>query len=152
MQLTPNFSLAELTRTGSGHSNEPDEAGRKRLLLLCQEVLEPLRKLWGVPIRVNSGYRSPEVNKAIGGAKGSQHMSGEAADIVPVGISAEQAMYTLSLAVARGELPTLGQAIVYASGFIHVSIDIAQKPRQQLLRSDAAGGSGGPYRAYRAAP
>jgi uncharacterized protein YcbK (DUF882 family) len=151
MQLSPHFSLAELTRTSRDIPNEPDDAALTRLRLLCSEVLEPIRLLWGVPIRINSGFRSAAVNAAIGGAKGSQHLRGEAADVVPVGMSAEKAMEMLAKAVARGELPKLGQGIIYASGFLHVSIDIATKPRQQLLRSSAAGGSGGPYHAYRVA-
>ena len=151
MQLSPHFSLAELTRTSHDLPNEPDEAALARLRLLCSEILEPLRQLWGGPIRVNSGYRSAQVNAAIGGAKGSQHLRGEAADVVPVGMSAEKAMEMLAKAVARGEFPRLGQGIIYASGFVHVSIDSATKPRQQLLRSSASGGSGGPYRAYRMA-
>jgi len=150
MQISPHFSLAELTRTGTGLVNEPDEAAKRRLTLLCQEVLEPLRALVG-PLRVNSGYRSLEVNKAIKGAKRSQHMSGEAADVVPVSMSAEQAMGLLAEAVKRGDFPTLGQAIVYASGFLHVSIDVADKPRQQLLRCLADGGSNGEYVPYKGA-
>ena len=150
MQISPHFSLAELSRTSTSLDNTPDESSLKRLKLLCDEVLEPLRAIVG-PLRVNSGYRSPEVNKAIGGAKGSQHLRGEAADVVPVNLSAEQAMTLLTEAVHRGEFPTLGQAIIYASGFIHVSIDVATKPRRQLLRSLANGGSGGPYMPYQGA-
>lgn len=148
MQISPHFSLAELTRTGTGLPNEPDEASRKRLVLLCQEVLEPLRVLVG-PLRVNSGYRTLEVNKAIKGARGSQHLTGEAADVVPINVSAEQAMRLLAEAVERHEFPTLGQGIIYASGFLHLSIDLPTRPRRQLLRSLANGGSGGPYLEYR---
>jgi hypothetical protein len=43
--------------------------------------LDPVRELWGAPLRVNSGYRSPALNAAVGGAPSSQHMAGEAADI-----------------------------------------------------------------------
>ena len=150
MQISPHFSLDELTRTSTAHPNEPDEASRKRLKLLCDEVLEPLRLLVG-PLRVNSGYRSAEVNKAIGGAKGSQHLTGEAADVVPLNLSAEQAMLILAQAIYRGEFPTLGQGIIYASGFLHVSIDLPIRPRRELLRSLASGGSGGPYVVYRPA-
>ena len=49
--------------------------------LLCQKVLQPLRDKFGSAIIVNSGYRSPAVNKAVGGVPTSQHVRGEAADI-----------------------------------------------------------------------
>lgn len=48
---------------------------------LVDNVLDPLRQAWGRPIHVNSGYRCPALNKAVGGVAGSQHMRGEAADI-----------------------------------------------------------------------
>jgi len=51
------------------------------LTLLCEKVLEPLREGMKCPIRISSGYRSPELNKLIGGAKASQHNIGEAVDI-----------------------------------------------------------------------
>ena len=55
MLISPHFSLAELTHTGTGLPNEPDASARRRLALLCVEVLEPLRELWGDgPIKVNS--------------------------------------------------------------------------------------------------
>ena len=106
-----------------------------------------MRDLLGVPLRVNSGYRSAAVNRIIGGSKTSQHMQGLAADVVPVGMDAEEAMQMIAAEVRAGRLPRLGQAIIYASGFIHLSLD-AEKPRQQLLRSASRGGSGGPYTAY----
>jgi len=53
---------------------------------LCENVLEPARAVLG-PIRVNSGYRSKKVNSAVGGAWGSQHQFGQAADIIPLGIN-----------------------------------------------------------------
>ncbi len=51
------------------------------LKALCEEVLEPLRQWYGKPIIIGSGYRSPALNKAVGGVKNSQHMTGEACDI-----------------------------------------------------------------------
>jgi uncharacterized protein YcbK (DUF882 family) len=147
MNLSPHFTLAELTRTSSGHPNQPGTTELAALTQLCTELLEPLRVLWCGPIKINSGFRSQAVNQAIGGAKGSQHLKGEAADVVPP-IPAEEAMKRLNSAVQAGQFPGLGQAIVYRSGFLHISIDRNRAPRRQFLRSDAAGGSGGPYRAW----
>lgn len=63
-----------------GLDNTPPPDVRQNLLRLCDGLLEPLRELIGKPILVNSGYRSPEVNKAIGGSMTSEHMDGRAVD------------------------------------------------------------------------
>ena len=75
------FTIKELTKTNTGLDNAPDEQAIANLIQLVDNVLDPLRKLYGKPIRVNSGYRSEAVNKAVGGAKNSQHNYGFAADI-----------------------------------------------------------------------
>ncbi len=79
------FSLSELTRSATGSSlnidNTPPPSAVANLTALVDNVLDPLRKAWGNPITVNSGYRSPRLNAAVGGAASSQHLKGEAADI-----------------------------------------------------------------------
>jgi len=79
MNLSPHFTLAELTRTSSGQPNVPNAAEAKALVALCSSLLEPVRSKFG-PVSIHSGYRSKAVNEAIGGSKTSQHMKGEAAD------------------------------------------------------------------------
>ena len=139
--MTPHFTLAEFTRTGTGLPNEPMPSQVAALTSLCLHVLEPIRALLGVPLRVTSGFRSAQVNAAINGAAGSQHMRGEAVDFVPVGMDVETAMAR----IAAARIP-VDQLIVYPrGGFIHVSYAAGKAQRRQLLRSDAAGGSGGPY-------
>ena len=139
--MTPHFTLAEFTRTGTGLPNEPMPSHVAALTSLCLHVLEPIRTLLGVPLRVTSGFRSSAVNAAIKGAAGSQHLKGEAADIVPVGMDVETAMAR----IAAARIP-VDQLIDYPrGGFIHVSYAAGKAQRRQLLRSDAAGGSGGPY-------
>ena len=82
--LSPHFRLSEFTRSGAALrlrlENKPTPEAIDNLRLLCQHVLEPLRRRFGV-IRVTSGYRSPALNKAVGGATHSQHLTGQAADI-----------------------------------------------------------------------
>lgn len=81
MQLTKNFSLAELTATSTGIDNSPSKDVINSLLALAGNVLQPARERYGKAITVNSGYRSPAVNRRVGGAASSQHMTGQAADI-----------------------------------------------------------------------
>lgn len=85
MKLSKNFTLEELTRSATaqrqGIDNTPTDTARAQLSRLAQEVLQPLRDMVGVPLTITSGYRSPRLNKAVGGAATSQHLAGEAADI-----------------------------------------------------------------------
>ena len=85
MRLTEHFDLAELTRSATatrlGLMNVPPQTAVGNLRNLCQKVLEPLRQHLGKPIIVTSGYRSKELNKAVGGVENSQHLVGEAADL-----------------------------------------------------------------------
>lgn len=76
-----HFTLAEMLRTGTNLPNIPTWEVVDNLRALIENVLIPAREALGAPIHVNSGYRSPEVNKAVGGAKNSQHVLGEAADL-----------------------------------------------------------------------
>ena len=81
MKLSENFTLEELTATNSKFDNDPSQNELDALKLLVSKVLQPLRNLYGKPIKVNSGFRSVDVNKAVGGVNNSQHLKGEAADI-----------------------------------------------------------------------
>lgn len=79
------FTLKELTESSTAKqfniSNDPNETITQNLINLVNYILDPLREAWGSPIYVTSGYRSPELNKKVKGAKTSQHVLGQAADI-----------------------------------------------------------------------
>lgn len=79
------FTLGELCKSevavANRIENTPNNETIARINALMDECLDKVRELWGKPIGVNSGYRCYELNKAVGGAKNSQHMRGEAADI-----------------------------------------------------------------------
>ncbi len=75
------FTLAELIRTNRTIPNNPTELEKANIIELVENVLDPLRELYGKPIKVNSGYRSKLVNAAVGGEKISDHLYGFAADI-----------------------------------------------------------------------
>jgi hypothetical protein len=81
MNLSANFTLEEMTKSSAPYLNRPSTVERIALVQLCKNVLQPLRDWYGKAITVNSGYRSPLVNKHVGGAVKSQHTKGEAADI-----------------------------------------------------------------------
>lgn len=85
IQLTKHFYLSEFTKSSTASRNRIDNTPSlevvSNLQHLCQQVLEPLREWMNEPITISSGYRSPLLNKAIGGVSNSQHLTGEAADI-----------------------------------------------------------------------
>lgn len=85
MQLSKHYFLNDLTKSATadkkGLDNIPTIQVINNLSVLCEKVLEPIYAAFGKRARINSGYRSYEINKAVGGAKNSQHMKGEAADI-----------------------------------------------------------------------
>ena len=79
------FTKSELSRSDTARTlkidNTPTPEASAALDALMWNVLDPIRRMWGKPIIVNSGYRCPELNAAVGGSATSQHMKGEAADI-----------------------------------------------------------------------
>lgn len=85
IQLSQNFRLAEFTKSATararGIDNTPTDSVIVSLAVLTQNILQPLREHYGHPITISSGYRCPELNKAVGGSTTSQHMLGEAADL-----------------------------------------------------------------------
>ena len=108
MNLSEHFTLAELTKTKTGIDNVPNEEQVENLKRLYR-WLERLRKRWNDlygegddPIIINSGFRSPEVNKAVGGWAQSNHLTGCAVDIRCVGI--EQAIRYATLLLDISDL------------------------------------------------
>ena len=85
MRISKHISYKEATQSQTairkGINNEPDAYQLQNMQLLAEKVFEPLREHFGVPIAINSFFRSQKLNKAIGGAAGSQHTQGRAIDI-----------------------------------------------------------------------
>ena len=85
IQLSKHFKLSEFissaTATARKIENTPSLEAVSNLQKLCIHILEPLRENFNYPITISSGYRCSALNKAVGGAAASQHMTGEAADI-----------------------------------------------------------------------
>tara|TARA_R110002020_G_scaffold53123_6_gene148997 strand:- start:14484 stop:14939 length:456 start_codon:yes stop_codon:yes gene_type:complete len=84
MRLSKNFTLRELTRSNTAVrlniSNEPTKKHLENMQRLILNIIQPMRDELG-PIRITSGYRSPSLNRAIGGSSKSQHCKGEALDL-----------------------------------------------------------------------
>ena len=141
MQLSTNFRLSEFTRSDTakrlGIENECSSVEQiLNLAYLCHMVLQPLRDRFG-PIRITSGYRCPELNRAVGGVKNSQHLRGEAADIhLP---SVEKGLEYLAFLKT---LPAVDELIWERKGnthWIHVSARRVKDPSPAL---PSMGGSG----------
>lgn len=130
------FTIDELTRTSTGIVNMPTSVAVNNLSLLVKNVLDPAREAYGAPIRVNSGYRSPEVNshKDVRGSKTSQHLTGEAADIT---CSDNMKLFKILIDMEFDQL-------IYEHGddkqpsWIHVSYREGNN-RQQVLRARKSG-------------
>lgn len=137
MQLTPHFALNEFTRsqtaTRRGIPNNPGPNEIAALKRLCEQVLEPVRAHFGKPVRISSGYRSPRLNAAIGGAASSQHRLGEAADFEIPGIANPEVCFWMEKNLNYDqlilEMYTPGQP---NSGWIHVSYRAGRLRNQEL--------------------
>ena len=145
-KLSPNFTVGELSRSEAaarkGVDNTPTPEAIENLRALCEKVLQPLRDAMGKPMRINSAYRGPEANAAVGGSKTSQHMTGEAADVEFDGFDNKK----LAQKIVDMKLP-FDQLILEFykpgdpnSGWVHVSHKRGGPQRGQVLRAVSAGG------------
>jgi zinc D-Ala-D-Ala carboxypeptidase len=137
MKLTNNFTLEELTKseTALRHNldNTPTVEVVENLKTLAENVLQPVRDHFARGVKVNSGYRAPEVNAAVGGSKTSDHCKGMAADIEIPGLpNAELAEWIeANLEYTQVILEFYTQGIP-DSGWVHVSYDPANLKKQSL--------------------
>ena len=132
MNITKNFTLEEFvhsdTAIAKGIKNEPGSREKLAITNLCAKLLQPLREAIGKSISINSGYRCPELNKAVGGVPTSQHVKGEAADLHIEG----KAGYLLEVLEDSGLL--FDQAILYRhKNFLHVSLKLEGEQRKQII-------------------
>jgi zinc D-Ala-D-Ala carboxypeptidase len=144
MNLSANFTLKELTKSDTatrlGLDNTPDDEALENLKTLCEKVLQPVREHFGKSVTVNSAYRSPESNAAVGGSKSSDHCKGMAADIEIVGVAnadlAQWIMDNLEYTQLILEFYTPG---IPDSGWVHVSYDPNNLKKQELTATKVAG-------------
>lgn len=135
MNLTPHFTLEEMILSQiavrSGIANTPSKRQITSLTRLCENVLEPLRKLLGKPIHISSGFRNPKVNSLVGGSSTSQHMRGEAADITVKGMTPQQ----LFEFIRATDLP-YDQLIQEFDGWVHASYGTRRRGQDLYARKN----------------
>ena len=126
MKLSNNFSLNEFTRSRKfpNIKNVPNDAQVENLRRLVIRVLQPLREAYNEAMNINSGYRCPELNKAVGGVVNSQHTKGEAADV-----RVNNPRKLLTALKASGL--EFDQAILYPT-FLHISYKSGSNRKQVL--------------------
>lgn len=131
------FSMAELTDSATARllhiDNKPDTEALKNIEALVLNILDPARELLGVPIKVSSGYRSPELNRAVGGVSNSQHTKGEAADVNTGQPELNKKLYDILLAMPFDQL-IWERGTDAAPDWLHVSYKRNGANRKEVLR------------------
>ena len=130
-KLSEHFDISEFEYSETAiRNNIPNIMGDKELtnaVNLCVQVLEPIRNMYGSAIKFNSGYRCPNVNKLAGGVSNSAHVTGQAADIIPVDMITlpddikKSKLWNLFLHIRDKNLP-VDQVIFEFGHWIHIGI------------------------------
>jgi zinc D-Ala-D-Ala carboxypeptidase len=130
MLLTPNFSLEQLTHSETAERERIDNTPAAEIvenLRLLAQGLEQVRMLTGFPLEISSGYRSPELNARVGGAKSSQHTRGQAADFTCDAFGPPLDV----IRAIRGSDIDFDQCILEYARWVHISFSAA--PRGKVL-------------------
>lgn len=137
------FSLPELIRSETAIrmdiDNTPNDDQANCLWALANAILDPIRERWGI-LHISSGFRCAQLNRAIGGARTSQHMRGEAADVIP-----QQASLAGVFEWIVMESGLDYDQVILEPGWIHISYTSRQPNRRQALIKDTMES---PYREY----
>jgi len=144
MRLSENFTLDELTKsqeaTRLGIPNEPQDEHISNLILLCKNILQPIRNHFKMPLSISSGYRSATLCEAIGSSATSQHTKGQAADFEIFGVHNKEVsdwiVKNLDYDQCILEFWTPDEP---NSGWIHCSYSAAKNRRQYLKASKQDG-------------
>lgn len=137
MKLSQNFSLAEMTKSETasrkGLENTPGEVEIENLRALAVNVLQPVREHYQKGVHINSGFRHPEVNAAVGGSKTSDHCKGQAADIeIPGVANADLAQWIVDNLPFRQVILEFYTPGIPDSGWVHVSYVEGDNKKQVL--------------------
>lgn len=126
-----NSDLANSVGIVNYPSSEVEQYVRINIITLVDQVLDPIRERWGVPVRITSGYRCKALNELVGGAENSLHLTGRAADFTIDGLTPSEYK---RLACWCADHLDFDQMIVYAKRrFIHVSYVSPESNRHEVL-------------------
>lgn len=131
MILTKHFTLAEFTTSQTAMRRGIDNTPTAEALQNLQELangLERVRAVLGCPILISSGYRSPKLNAAIGGARNSQHCKGEAADFIAPGFGSPM---EVCKEIVRHQESIQFDQLIHEGSWVHISF--TPEPRGQVL-------------------
>ena len=121
------FSLSEFSHSDTavslGINNTIPEICEANIERLVRCVLDPIRKQWGLPIRVTSGYRCPELNDEVGGVEDSYHMEGCAADISTFGPRNSELMSLIRAMHLTGHIALTECYLSPTAKYIHIAYD-----------------------------
>lgn len=127
------FTYSEFERSDTATrrkiANTMPESAKKNVTALVDKVLDPLREAWGKPITVTSGYRSPALNKAVGGEATSQHLTGQAADITTGNRVDNRKLFQLVI-----DLGLPFDQLIDESNFSWMHISHGPRNRRQILK------------------
>ena len=144
MKLTENFSLAEMTKSDTALrldiDNTPGPEEIENMTRLCECVLQPVRNHFGKGVKVNSGFRHPNVNAKVGGSKTSDHCKGMAADIeIPGVANADLAKWIVDNLEFRQVILEFYTPGIPDSGWVHVSYNPSDNKKQVLTATKKEG-------------
>ena len=136
LRLSPHFSLGELTKTNyvTKDGNFPSRVAIENLTNICENWLEALRQAQG-PLIINSGYRSPEVNKLAGGAPTSNHLTGCAVDIHVSGFEQAVRYASILLDISDGTKRDYDELFIEKNKTGSHWIHFAVKPKDNRRKS-----------------
>ena len=130
-KLSPHFTLGELTKSGSHPEvyNIPSHEAIANLTNLCK-WLEVLRERAGTPIRINSGYRSPQLNRKIGGAANSNHLTGCAVDIRTSGMEQAICYAAILIKYSKESNQDFDELLIEKNRYGAVWVHFAVRPKE----------------------
>ena len=132
MKISKHISYEEATLSPTairnGISNQPNEEQLYNMQQLAENIFEPLRKMYGKPIKVNSFFRSEKLNQLVKGQKGSQHTKGQAIDITGKNKEENKKLFELAKTLDYDQLIN-----EYDFSWIHISYKSAGNRKQVLV-------------------